>query len=40
VRGVLVQGKTNGEQIVLEIRPGVEQAIPRNTIRKITNLKE
>ncbi len=40
VRGALVKKKTNEEQIVLEIMPGVEQAIPRNTIRNIKNLKE
>ena len=40
VRGVLVKEKTNVEQIVLEIRPGVEQTVRRDTIRKITNLKE
>ena len=40
VRGVLVKEKTDGEQIVLEIRPGVEQTVRRDTIRKITNLKE
>ena len=40
VRGVLVAEKTNEEQIVLEIRPGVEQTIRRDTIRKIANLKE
>ena len=40
VRGVLVQDKTDDEQIVLEIRPGVERAIRRDTIRKVTNLKE
>ena len=40
VRGVLVKDKTNKDQIVLEIRPGIEQAIRRETIRKITNLKE
>ena len=39
VRGVLVQDKTNADQIVIEIKPGVEQAIRRDTIRKITNLK-
>ena len=39
VRGALVQDKTNAEQIVLEIKPGVERAIRRDTIRKITNLK-
>ena len=40
VRGVLVKEKTTEEQLVLELRPGVEQAIRRETIRKITNLKE
>jgi len=40
VRGVLMQDKTNGEQIVLELKPGVERTIMRDTIRKITNLKE
>ena len=40
VRGALVKEKTNEEQIVLEIKPGIEQAIRRDTIRKITNLKE
>ena len=40
MRGVLVKEKTNEEQIVLEIKPGIEQAIRRDTIRKITNIKE
>ena len=40
VRGALVEDKTNAEQLVLEIRPGVERTIPRETIRKITNLKQ
>ena len=40
VRGVLVKEKTNESEIVLEIRPGIEQAIRRETIRKITNLKD
>jgi hypothetical protein len=40
VRGVLVKEKTNESEIVLEIRPGIEQAIRRETIRRITNLKE
>ncbi len=40
VRGVLVKEKTNEAEIVLEIKPGIEQAIRRSTIRKITNLKE
>ena len=40
VRGVLVKDKTNEDQIMLELKPGVEQAIPRNTIRNIKNLKE
>ena len=40
VRGVLVKEKTNESEIVLEIKPGIEQAIRRETIRKITNLKE
>ena len=40
VRGVLVKEKTNDEQIVLETTPGIERAVRRDTIRKITNLKE
>ena len=40
VRGVLVKDKTNEDQIMLELKPGVEQAIPRNAIRNIKNLKE
>ncbi len=40
VRGVLVKEKTNEAEIVLEIKPGIEQAIRRDTIRKITNIKE
>ena len=40
VRGVLVKEKTNESEIVLEIKPGIEQTIRRDTIRKITNLKE
>ena len=40
VRGALVEDKTNADQLVLEIRPGVERTIPRETIRKITNLKQ
>lgn len=40
VRGVLVKEKTNEAEIVLEIKPGIEQSIRRDTIRKITNLKE
>ena len=39
VRGALVQDKTNAEQIVIEIKPGVERTIRRDTIRKIKNLK-
>ena len=39
VRGALVQDKTNAEQIVLEVKPGVERTIRRDTIRKIKNLK-
>ena len=39
VRGALVHDKTNAEQIVLEIKPGVERTIRRDTIRKIKNLK-
>jgi hypothetical protein len=40
VRGVLVKEKTNEAEIVLEIKPGIEQAIRRDTIRKITNIQE
>ena len=40
VRGVLIKGKTTEEQIVLEIMPGVEQTVRRDTIRKIKNIKE
>ena len=40
VRGVLVKEKTNEDEIVLEIKPGIEQTIRRDTIRKITNIKE
>ena len=40
VRGVLVKEKTNEDQIMLELKPGVEQAIPRSTIRNIRNLRE
>ena len=36
VRGVLVQDQTTPLQIVIETRPGVRRAIPRDTIRKIT----
>ena len=40
VRGVLVKDKTNDEQIVLEIKPGIEQAVRRDAIRSIKPLKE
>lgn len=40
VRGVLVERETDDTRVVLEITPGVQRAIPRDTIRKITSLKK
>ena len=40
VRGVLKKEMTNAEQIFLEISPGIQRGISRDTIRSIKNIKK